>query len=141
MKIKFGYKELELPDSINFVDLCNHIEVEFGIPKKRQRLKTDSGEICSDKTEFKNKTIIVKDLGPQFSYRGVFILEYLGPILIVSVMKFFNRGYGNTSAIYAWILHFLKENLKLYLSINFLEKLCLYLIYIKIVVIILSLQF
>ena len=24
-------------------------------------------------------------------------------------MKFFNRGYGNTSAIYAWILHFLKR--------------------------------
>lgn len=25
----------------------------------------------------------MKDLGPQFSYRGVFIVEYLGPILIM----------------------------------------------------------
>lgn len=28
-------------------------------------------------------TIAVKDLGAQFSYRGVFIVEYLGPILIM----------------------------------------------------------
>ena len=26
----------------------------------------------------------VKDIGPQFSYRGVFIIEYLGPILIMA---------------------------------------------------------
>ncbi len=27
----------------------------------------------------------VKDLGPQFSYRGVFIVEYLGPIVIMTI--------------------------------------------------------
>lgn len=27
----------------------------------------------------------VKDLGPQFSYRGVFIVEYLGPIVIMAI--------------------------------------------------------
>lgn len=30
----------------------------------------------------------MKDLGPQFSYRGVFIVEYLGPILIVLLYAF-----------------------------------------------------
>ena len=98
MKIKFGYKELELPNSIIYFDLLNHIEVEFGIPKNRQKLKLDSGEPCSEKTNLKDKIIIIKDLGPQFSYRGVFILEYLGPILIVSVMKCFTRNYNNNTA-------------------------------------------
>ena len=32
--------------------------------------------------------IEVKDLGPQFSYRGVFFVEYLGPILIVLLYAF-----------------------------------------------------
>ena len=56
MKIKLD-KELELPDSINFVDLCNHIEVEFGIPKKRQRLKTDSGKFVLTKQNLKIKQL------------------------------------------------------------------------------------
>ena len=30
-------------------------------------------------------TITVKDLGPQFSYRGVFIIEYGGPLLIMAL--------------------------------------------------------
>lgn len=28
----------------------------------------------------------VKDLGPQFSYRGVFLVEYAGPILIMIIV-------------------------------------------------------
>ncbi len=31
----------------------------------------------------KDTQIEAKDLGPQFSYRGVFVIEYLGPILII----------------------------------------------------------
>ena len=109
MKIKFGYREFELPESVSYFDLCNHIEVEFGIPKNRQNLKTSSGKKCTENTDFRNEDIIVKDLGPQFSYRGVFVLEYLGPILIVSLMKLFNQGYGHTIGFYAWMIHFLKR--------------------------------
>jgi hypothetical protein len=43
--------------------------------------------------------IEVKDLGTQFSYRGVFFLEYLGPIVIVGLFALrpsFLFGQGST---------------------------------------------
>lgn len=122
MKIQFGYKELELPDNVTFNDLSNHIEVEFGIPKNRQRISTFSGQIYSNDTILKKKILIVKDLGPQFSYRGVFILEYLGPVIILFLMKLFNRGYGNNYAFYMWIIHFLKREFETLFIHNFSKK-------------------
>jgi very-long-chain enoyl-CoA reductase len=69
-------------------------------------------------------TIEVKDMGPQFSYRGVFIVEYLGPILIVALYAMRPAWiYGEGAAakpfsltakvgIAAWILHFVKRELE-----------------------------
>lgn len=71
-----------------------------------------------------NSVLELKDLGPQFSYRGVFVVEYLGPILIMlayALRPAFLYGEGaaskpfgtvQTAAIALWIAHFVKRELE-----------------------------
>ena len=57
----------------------------------------------------------IRDLGPQFSYRGVFYLEYLGPLLIWPLMKFFIPQQSNTYLIVSsamWTFHYVKRLLE-----------------------------
>jgi len=66
-------------------------------------------------------TITFKDLGPQIGYRTVFVIEYLGPILIMlfyAARPSFIFGAEASSmvydpiaklGIYCWCLHFLKR--------------------------------
>lgn len=72
-------------------------------------------------TDPNERVVVVKDLGPQFSYRGVFIIEYLGPILIVALCatrpSFLYSTPSNPSPlptlpIFLWLGHFLKRELE-----------------------------
>lgn len=69
-------------------------------------------------------TLELKDMGPQFSYRGVFIIEYLGPILILLAYAMRPEFlYGKaasitpwhdvaTLAFWCWVAHFTKRELE-----------------------------
>lgn len=59
-------------------------------------------------------TLYVKDLGPQISWRTVFVIEYLGPLLIHPLFFFASGGFTNktTTQIVSYalvMLHFLKR--------------------------------
>ncbi|GMM38477.1 trans-2-enoyl-CoA reductase (NADPH) [Saccharomycopsis crataegensis] len=59
-------------------------------------------------------TLYVKDLGPQISWRTVFILEYLGPLLIHPAFYFYygsfeEHSYTQTVSFFLVMLHFLKR--------------------------------
>jgi hypothetical protein len=61
----------------------------------------------------------VKDLGPQFSYRGVFLVEYFGPIAIMAAFAarpavVYGPDVGPLTpaacwAVALWIAHFVKR--------------------------------
>lgn len=58
---------------------------------------------------------IIRDLGPQFSYSGVFYLEYLGPLLIWPIMKLFLNPQPNqylTVTSMMWTFHYFKRLLE-----------------------------
>ncbi|KAM3688873.1 hypothetical protein ACJW31_09G003800 [Castanea mollissima] len=66
-------------------------------------------------------TVILKDLGPQVSYRTLFFWEYLGPLIIYPIFYYFPVyqyfGYGGertihpvqTYALYYWCFHYFKR--------------------------------
>jgi len=49
-------------------------------------------------------SIVVKDLGPQISWRTVFIVEYLGPLLIHILFVFFRNTPLSFTQMYHPIL-------------------------------------
>ena len=67
-------------DSLN--DLKQQVQSAFKIKPIQQRLLKDGKPIDSIDDVENNGLITVKDLGPQISWKLVFLLEYLGPIII-----------------------------------------------------------
>jgi very-long-chain enoyl-CoA reductase len=65
-----------------------------------------------------------KDLGPQVSWRGVFIAEYLGPLVLLPIVFTLELGKGDAllawsrahryqkAALVAWTIHFAKRELE-----------------------------
>ena len=87
------------------------------------RLDDDNKTLHSYGVE-SGETIVFKDLGPQIGYRTVFVVEYLGPLLIV---LFYSMRpafiFGANAAISpwnwvaklglaCWVLHFVKRELE-----------------------------
>ena len=74
------------------------------------------------------KTPLLKDMGPQFSYRGVFLIEYAGPLFIMMLYALrpallFGEGWSlapvqgewsdvATLGFWCWCAHFLKRELE-----------------------------
>lgn len=65
-------------------------------------------------------TLYIKDLGPQLGWRTVYIIEYLGPLLIHPIFYYFFANYSNeikfnqtqSIAFYLATLHFIKRELE-----------------------------
>ncbi|CUM68166.1 uncharacterized protein PRCAT00005883001 [Priceomyces carsonii] len=65
----------------------------------------------------KNVTYYAKDMGPQIGWRTVFVIEYLGPLLIhpfFYYLNIFGQDYSRTQTIAFFLvtLHFLKRELE-----------------------------
>lgn len=129
-------------DQIRVIDLKHHVRANYRIDYPRQRLTTTITNnahlkptliVLSDDHKSlvdygihpdSNLKISVKDLGPQISWRTVFLVEYLGPLLIHPLFytsnPISNTIYGRpidrsrlqTLAFAMVILHFLKRELE-----------------------------
>lgn len=55
--------------------------------------------------------IAIKDIGPQFSYRGVFLLEYAGPLIIWLILSMnikMKTSFTNLATV-MWVFHYVKR--------------------------------
>ncbi|KAG4434434.1 hypothetical protein IFR05_010074 [Cadophora sp. M221] len=87
--------------------------------EKKKLLKDRKALVASSQDVMSAKEILVKDLGPQLSWTTVFIIEYLGPILIHLAFPLLLRPYLYSSApplsssqylsMAMIVLHFLKR--------------------------------
>ncbi|KAJ5777549.1 hypothetical protein N7520_000795 [Penicillium odoratum] len=90
-------KELTIALDASGDDLHDMIAQISGVSKHRLRITKGSDrsavpnakDITIDDTGLRNSSVIhVKDLGPQIAWRTVFIIEYLGPLLIPALFLF-----------------------------------------------------
>lgn len=111
-------------------DLYHRIAAEVGVSPHRLRLTKESDgtpvpyakDWTVERSGLKNQSVIqVKDLGPQISWQTVFVIEYLGPLLIHPLIYFLrpylfsNAGPASTAQTLSCILislHFLKRELE-----------------------------
>eukprot|EP01112_Ceratiomyxa_fruticulosa_P010269 TRINITY_DN2707_c0_g1_i1.p1 TRINITY_DN2707_c0_g1~~TRINITY_DN2707_c0_g1_i1.p1 ORF type:complete len:298 (-),score=57.77 TRINITY_DN2707_c0_g1_i1:275-1168(-) len=92
----------------------------------RQRFTASDVALVDEKklSEYSLKegsVLIFKDLGPQISWRTVFLTEYGGPLLLYPIFYFFASAiYGKSAthhfvqdlALYCWTAHYLKRELE-----------------------------
>ncbi|KAJ5884475.1 hypothetical protein N7504_012047 [Penicillium tannophilum] len=90
-------KELTISLDASAYDLHDMIGQVCGVSAHRLRITKGSDrsavanakDISIDDTGLRNSSVIhVKDLGPQIAWRTVFIIEYLGPLLIPALFLF-----------------------------------------------------
>lgn len=107
-------KELSFDDNDTASALVSSIAKDTGLSPSRTRLSVKSDKPTSDKSKSKDKvlsdgdklaffatdklvTVYVRDLGPQIAWRTVFLIEYLGPLLIHPIFYFGQKLiYGQT---------------------------------------------
>ena len=113
--------ELELPKSARGSDLLDKALSISKLKKERLRVVYEvNGKrvpVTPDQSlfELNQQKFSIRDLGPQFSYYGVFMIEYLGPltlwILIMSLVKSARSEYHYVASA-MWIFHYTKRILE-----------------------------
>jgi very-long-chain enoyl-CoA reductase len=97
----------------SFIYFCLYANAKGKLRVERMRLYDGTRSLTDDKLTIPNSTTIkVRDLGPQISWKTVFILEYLGPILIHSwTLIIYQRQVTFTALLSSLsiIFHFLKR--------------------------------
>jgi very-long-chain enoyl-CoA reductase len=94
-------------------------------PKSAKKLDDDSKTLGEYGVNIDKDVLILKDYGPQIGYRTVFVVEYLGPILIMLAYylrpSFIygekasqNKSYNEVAmwGVVAWVAHFVKRELE-----------------------------
>ncbi|KAJ5597917.1 hypothetical protein N7537_008001 [Penicillium hordei] len=90
-------KEIEIPLNASSEELHTALSAASGCSVHRMRITkgSDHGVVPNsinttiEDTGMRNSSVIyVKDLGPQIAWRTVFIIEYLGPLLIPALFLF-----------------------------------------------------
>ncbi|KAK4533409.1 hypothetical protein CCYA_CCYA17G4291 [Cyanidiococcus yangmingshanensis] len=92
-----------------------------GVLESGHRLDEYGISVKSAQTEY---VVHFKDLGPQVSWRGVFVAEYLGPLVLFPIIFIAQLGGGDAfkgwgrahpyqrAALVAWTIHFAKRELE-----------------------------
>ncbi|PSK36133.1 hypothetical protein B9Z65_5948 [Elsinoe australis] len=111
-------------------DLYHRLGAEAGISPDRIRVTKGSDgslvpnakDFTVERTGLRNKSVIyVKDLGPQIAWQTVFLIEYVGPLLIHPLIYFLrpyifkNAGPASQAQTLSCVLitlHFLKRELE-----------------------------
>ncbi|KAF9923056.1 3-oxo-5a-steroid 4- dehydrogenase [Linnemannia zychae] len=112
------------PADVRVEDVQNAIATKFShLYPERQRLTVDktaleTGKTLSDYGLKDGDSVTFKDLGPQISWRTVFLIEYGGPLLIHPLVYCFPKLFYGQSFEHSWMqtvtywmvmLHFLKR--------------------------------
>ncbi|KAL8649444.1 MAG: hypothetical protein Q9210_004391 [Variospora velana] len=118
-------EELPLPSTATSSDLYTHLAASSRTSIHRLRITKGSdgthipntASLPISETGLRDgSTIYVKDLGPQISWRLVYILEYLGPLLIHPFLYFLlpspSPSFLQTLSCALITLHFLKRELE-----------------------------
>jgi hypothetical protein len=88
LKYRNRLHEVVLSDTASGAELIAHAKTISGLSNDRLRVVYESGDkriqVAPDQklAELPTKTFLIRDLGPQFGYRAVFLIEYAGPFLI-----------------------------------------------------------
>ena len=112
----------ELIKNICKITNLNRDRINVTYQKDDQKVHLKDKEKIS---EIKEKVFTVRDFGPQFSYKGVFILEYFGPFFIWPICKIIlnsGRTYYLTLASLMWTFHFTKRLFETILIHTFSHK-------------------
>ncbi|MBW0469274.1 hypothetical protein O181_008989 [Austropuccinia psidii MF-1] len=118
-------------DQIKVIDIKNNLKSSTKLDPLRQRLTTVDKKVLDDDDKTlaeyglqEGDDILFKDLGPQISWKTVFLIEYLGPLLIHPLFytsnPFSNLIYGSPVthgrmqriAFVMVMAHFLKRQLE-----------------------------
>jgi very-long-chain enoyl-CoA reductase len=95
MSVVYKSKTLDvgaLTPATRIAELRALVSSKCGLSVERIELRIEAVKLVGDRNTLsdlypdilrKGVTITVKDLGPQFSYRGVFLVEYGGPLVIL----------------------------------------------------------
>jgi very-long-chain enoyl-CoA reductase len=93
-------------------------------PKKSKKLDDPAKTLGDYEVNLAKDVLILKDYGPQIGYRTVFVVEYLGPMLIMALYALrpailYGKGAAEASwspvalaAVAAWMAHFVKRELE-----------------------------
>ena len=90
----------------------------FTVGDKKQKLDVDQPLSAYVEGKTDQLEVIFKDLGPQISWKQVFLIEYFGPLLIHPAINFMVYGNVNGGSVLQntlmWmvILHFIKRELE-----------------------------
>ena len=114
-----GKKIPSLPKNIStfqgatISELASILSSKTKLSVHRLRITDSAGRVLTSKDKIdSDSAFVVKDLGPQISWRTVFIIEYLGPLLIHPAIFCLYPG-ARSSAQYVTLamvcLHFLKR--------------------------------
>ncbi|SPO03971.1 related to TSC13 - required for elongation of VLCFA moiety of sphingolipids [Cephalotrichum gorgonifer] len=76
--------------------ISDHNRIGLFNPATNKTLKDRNAIVLADADISRGKELLVKDLGPQISWKMVFVIEYLGPLLVHPLILFL-RPY-----IYPW---------------------------------------
>ena len=141
MRIEFGKRELDVSvaPSATVAALQHAIAAKAGLSPARQALKvkqapgddpkkavrlTNSAKTVASYGVGATTVLELKDMGPQIGYRTVFVVEYLGPILIMALYASrpaLLSGAGAATVpwnpvallgVALWVAHFLKRELE-----------------------------
>lgn len=100
---------------------ANRVGVSLESGEKKIFLGLDSKKLV-DYGVTQGSTIIVKDLGPQMSWRLVYVIEYLGPLLIVSLFFLNSNHFHNPTVTNVAFIMFASHYLKRILETLFVHE-------------------
>lgn len=115
--------QVDVNDKTTVEDLKNEIQLKLKIVKNRQRLVVNKSvlENTAKVIDHASSKITLKDLGLQINWKTVFLIEYLGPIIIHSIFylspslfysTFKSHSQNQTIALVIVLLHYLKRELE-----------------------------
>jgi len=126
--------QLNVSPSTRVSDLKKELQSKSKLSVDRQRLTlgTERGAIVLDDQKslsdytLTNGELYLKDLGPQISWKGVFLIEYFGPLLLYTILYLrptfiYGKIYGPEThpvhfvqhlAFGCWVAHYVKRELE-----------------------------
>lgn len=129
-----AFLSVDIPESATVEDLMRKIQEkrpQYYPSRQRLTLEQEGKVIVLEREKpvasysiKDNQQLQFKDLGPQIAFRPVYIIEYLGPLVIYPLFAFklvpwvygedvkYARTYTQNIALFLWVLHYAKREVE-----------------------------